>query len=67
MTLSGNGFVIKRLFPHKHPYFTSRIFTISYSINVDHASLSDKINQLKPAMSPVLNKALAYYQADLRI
>jgi hypothetical protein len=65
ITLSGNGYVIKRLFPHKHPYFTCKLSTVSYSINIDHAKLSDRINQLKPGMSPVLNKALAYYQAAL--
>jgi len=34
-------------------------------MNVDHASLSDKIVLLNPAMNSMLSKALAYYQAAL--
>lgn len=65
ITLSENGYIMKRLFPYDSPYFTCRIFTSTYSINMDHESLSEKISNLKPIMKPLLNKALAYYQAAL--
>lgn len=65
ITTSENGYVIKRLFPHQYPYFTSKIFTFRYSINVDHGKLAEKMENLKPVMKPMLNKALAYYQASL--
>lgn len=65
ISLSTNGYLIKKLFTHKYPYTTSSSITSRYSINVDHDSLADKLVHLKPEIKPVLNKALAYYQAAL--
>jgi hypothetical protein len=57
--------LIKRLFPNIPPYIVRRNFTFKYSINPDYHNLTNKIALLEPKLLPILNKALAYYQAAL--
>ena len=57
--------LIKRLFPHNPPYSIRPTFTFKYSINPDYNNLTNKMALLEAKMLPILNKALAYYQAAL--
>jgi hypothetical protein len=60
-----NGYTLKRLFNHEHPWITLSTMTFPYSIGVNHDKLAEDISLLSSDMNTILNKALGYYEAAL--
>lgn len=65
VSLSGNGYVVKRLFDHKHPWTILSILNSAYSIDVNHDKLAEDISSLTYEMNFILNNALGYYEAAM--